>query len=42
MKLITLFVGNRLDHVVNFDPEEQQVVETYIIKREETTDLFAF
>ena len=42
MKLITLFVGNRLDHVVNFDPEEQQVVETYIIKREEITDLFSF
>ena len=42
MKLITLFVGNRLDHVVNFDPEEEQVVETYIIKREEVTDLFAF
>ena len=41
MKLITLFVGNRLDHVVNFDREEQQVVETYIIKREEKTDLFA-
>lgn len=42
MKLITLFVGNKLDHVVNFDPEEQQVIETYIIKREEITDLFAF
>ena len=42
MKLITLFVGNKLDHVVNFDPEEQQVAETYIIKREEITDLFAF
>lgn len=42
MKLITLFIGNRLDHVVNFDPEEEQVVETYIIKREEVTDLFAF
>ena len=42
MKLITLFVGNKLDHVVNFDPEEEQIVETYIIKREEITDIFAF
>ena len=42
MKLITLFIGSKLDHVVNFDPEEQQVAETYIIKREEITDLFAF
>ena len=42
MKLITLFVGNRLDHVINFDTRGKQVPETYIIKREEVTDLFAF
>lgn len=42
MKLITLFVGNRLDHVINFDPEEKQIVNTYVIKRDETTELFAF
>ena len=28
MKLITLFVGNRVDHVINFDLEEEQMVET--------------
>ena len=42
MKLITLFVGSKLDHVVNFDPEDLQVAETYIIKREDKTELFAF
>lgn len=42
MKLITLFVGNRVDHVINFDLEEEQMVETYIVKRDEITDLFAF
>ena len=42
MKLITLYVGNRLDHVINFDTRGERVPETYIIKREEVTDLFAF
>lgn len=42
MKLITLFVGNRLDHVIDFDSNES-VRETYIVEHENgKTDLFAF
>lgn len=42
MKLITLYVGNRLDHVINFDTIEDSVPETYIIEKNDSTDLFAF
>lgn len=45
MKLITLYVANKLDHVVDFDAEKQLAVESYIIERKdvgEPADLFAF
>ncbi len=45
MKLITLYIANRLDHVVDFDAEAQSAVETYIVERKEVgepAELFAF
>ena len=41
MKLITLYVGERLDHVVQFDGVSPET-ETYIIERQDHTQLFAF
>ena len=41
MKLITLFVGERLDHVLDFD-DMTQGTETFIIEKQDSTQLFAF
>jgi hypothetical protein len=43
MKLITLFVGNKADHVIHFDAADNDAPETYIVAADQaSTELFAF